>query len=637
LESQRLLAEMARRLSHRGPDGWGAWTDDSAGLAHTRLAVIDTSHAGDQPMHDGTGQFHVVFNGEIYNFLALREELRLLGHRFRSRSDTEVLIYGFKEWGTKLFRRLVGMFALGIWDSKAKRLVLARDRFGEKPLYYCENGRKLIFASEIKAILAHADVLRRPNRAALHDYLTFAYTVGPETAFEGIRRLQPAHYLVLEAGKPPLTTQYWRLPDPAEQQLADVESVKIELVERLKAAVRSCLISDVPLGAFLSGGVDSSAVVAMMRQEGVKAIQTFSSGFEFANYDETAYAKIVADRCRTEHQVFIFNSSLLASLPKLAWHYGEPYADSSALVTFALAEKIRQSVTVALTGDGADELLLGYQRYFKFKRLLKERPAVRLLENVYRRGPWQVQSADPFVDTYGNVVERFSEQHKLLGYDLNLLATAHTCSYDRLRAHLSRTTDPIEAASRFDVGTYLPDDILVKVDVATMAHGLESRCPFLNHTFAEYVASIPTAQRVLGNEGKGLLKSALEPYVPKEVMYRTKMGFAVPVAHFMRTTARSQTAGLLMSDRFSDRRLIRPAYVKQLLEEHWTGDRSRDHGTKLWTLICLEMWFRTFIDDDGSKVLSDVENPFAEFAASKAESERDTPQSLPAFEYSDAR
>lgn len=612
-ESTRYLREMARRLHHRGPDGFGVWCDDHVGLAHTRLAVIDTSNAGLQPMHDNAGDIHIVFNGEIYNFLPLRAELEKRGHRFVSHSDTEVLIYGFKEWGTGLFPKLTGMFALSIWDSRNRRMVLARDRFGEKPLYYTQTGNLFAFSSEIKAIQALPGVVARPDHNALHDYLTYGYTMGPGTAFENVQRLPAAHYMVIDEGKRPVQTLYWQLPAASEQQLGNIEDFKHGIVDRLRSAVKGCLISDVPLGAFLSGGVDSSAVVAMMRGLREGEIETFSSGFDRENYDETKFATMVADRYSTNHHTFNFGTSVLASINKLAWHYGEPYSDSSALVTFALAEQVRKHVTVALTGDGADELFLGYQRYFRFKQLVQESPPIRLrmLNSLYGSSPNQ-DVGHIAIDSYGFMIERFREHQKLASYGSAMLSQARQCSYDRLWPHYAPGTDPIEMAGRFDVASYLTDNMLVKVDVATMAHGLESRSPFLNHELAEFVARIPVDQRVWGEEGKALLKSALEPYLPHEAMYRTKMGFRVPVAHFLKTVASKQTSALLDSDRFADRGIMRPAYIRQLMSEHIAG--RYDHGTRIWSLVCLEMWFRTFIDNDGSQVLCDDENPYAEFA-----------------------
>jgi asparagine synthase (glutamine-hydrolysing) len=611
--SVQYLHGMARRLNHRGPDGIGTWADDRAGLAHTRLAVIDISNSGIQPMHDGRGEIHVVFNGEIYNFLSLRAELIGLGHHFVSSSDTEVLIYGYKAWGTRLFTKLTGMFALAIWESCSRRLVLARDRFGEKPLYFTKTPNLFAFASEIKAITALPEVRVQPNYDAIHDYLTYGHVVNPQTAFENIQSLPAAHYMVIEDGKQPIQTMYWHLPSASEQKVGKLEELQQGIVDRLREAIKGCLISDVPLGVFLSGGVDSSAIVALMSSLSEDQIETFSSAFKNHGIDESKFSGMVAGQYSTKHKLFELDESVLYSINKLAWHYGDPFSDSSALATFALAKQARQSVKVVLTGDGADEMFLGYQRYSTFKNnLSSDSPSrSRQMNSVY--GPsFNISSGNIFIDSYGYLIERFREKQKFAGYGPALLTNARHCSYDRLLPYFSCGGDPMDMASRFDVGSYLPNDILVKMDVATMAHGLESRSPFLNHDLVEYVARIPVSQRVWGNEGKALLKASLRDYLPPEVMYRSKMGFSVPVASFIRAKAAKQTAALLNCDRFADRGLMRPDYVRQLLEEHATG--HEDHGTRIWSLVCLEMWFRTFIDSDGSRVLSDDENPYAEFA-----------------------
>lgn len=610
-------AAMAAILRHRGPDGWGVWMEPGIALVHTRLAIIDTTDLAAQPMHDETGTVHVVFNGEIYNFMALRAELSAAGYRFRNRSDTEVIVHGYRHWGVGLFSRLVGMFAIAIWDSRHSRLVLARDRFGEKPLYYVDNPDALLFGSEIKALLTWPNTPRQPNYAALHDFLSFGFTLGPETAFAGIKRLQPAHVMVCEPGKPPMIERYWHLPAPGDDPVrSTVDDLKRELIERLRAAVELCLVSDVPLGAFLSGGVDSSAVVSMMAQSHGSAIETFSSGFGFGDYDETRFATLVAERYRTSHHVLTYDSSVLGSMAKLAWHYGEPFSDSSALVTYALSRETRQSVTVALTGDGADENLLGYARYFRYGAMRRRTPPEggRRLGELYE--PQDAGNGRAATDAYGYLLETFREGHKLAGYDLAMLPYLDRCSYDRLSPYYADGLTPEEQAGRFDVGTYLPDDLLVKVDIAAMAHGLETRAPFLNHELVEWIARIPGDHKIWNNEGKALLKSALEPYLPHECMYRTKVGFRVPVAKFMREEIREQTDALLLSERFLDRRIMRREFVKEMLVEH--RGQYQEHGTRLWNLLALEMWFRTWIDRDTNDPLTDRDDPFAELADRRA-------------------
>jgi len=622
--SQSLLTErmssMVAQINHRGPDGQGVWTDSQAVLGHARLAIIDTSNGGFQPMHDPEGAVHVVFNGEIYNYLVLKKELESFGYVFRSHSDTEIIVHGYKHWGVNLFSKLVGMFAIAIWDSVAKKMTFARDRFGEKPLYYYDGSDAFIYASEIKAILAWPSVPRIPDKAAIHDYLTFGYTLGPHTAFAGIKRLQPAHYMTLEVGKEPVIRRYWSLPDPSEQFVrADVDDLKVELIERLQSSVEACLISDVPLGAFLSGGVDSSAVVAMMASKKGAHVKTFSSGFGIDNYDETMFADMVAERYDTDHRSFTFGDELLANVAKLAWHYGEPYSDSSALVTHALAKEVRKHVTVALTGDGADEMLLGYQRYSRYKSLLNEKSHGRELNMFYLGQGVSSKSRRLAADTYGYMVERFRESQKTSYYGLDMLTKLESCSYDRFLPFVEDSAAAEEMAARMDVAIYLPDDLLVKVDVATMASGLEARSPFLNHEFAEFAARIPSVQKLFKGQEKGLLKSALEPYVPHEAMYRTKMGFRVPVAKYMRETAYEQTKGLLLNDLFLSRGIMTEQAIETILEEHRSN--KQDHGTRLWALVGLELWYRTWIDKDDGKELMGDDNPFASFSSSKNKSD----------------
>jgi asparagine synthase (glutamine-hydrolysing) len=612
-ELHRRGLAMADALRHRGPDGEGVWTDRGVVLAHRRLAIIDTSAAADQPMHDASGTVHVIFNGAIYNFRELRGELITAGHRFRSTGDTEVIVNGYREWGTGLFQRLVGMFAIIIWDSHAQRLVAARDRFGEKPLHYLERPDGVLFGSEIKAILTWPGVPRRPNPSALHDFLSFSYTIGTDTAFAGIKRLPPAHLMVCTRGRPPLLQRYWQLPPAGENPVTgSVTDLKRELIDRIRNAVTLCRVADVPLGAFLSGGVDSSAVVAMMAPTHEGPIETFSSGFGFGDYDETRYATMVAERYRTNHHVFTYGTEIVGNLGMLAWHYGEPFADSSALVTYALSRETRQAVTVALTGDGADETLLGYARYFRFGAQMSRNAGGRQLPQLYAPS-----GLDPHRraagDAYGYLMETFRERQKLAGYDLALLPCLDRCTYDSLAAHVVDGLTAEEQAARIDLETYLPCDLLTKVDVAAMAHGLETRAPFLNHELVEWVSRIPGNRKVWDDEGKALLKSALEPFVPRECMYRPKVGFRVPVAKMMREELREATEAVLLGERFAERHLVRREFVQQMLAEHQT--QRQEHGTRLWALLMLEMWFRTWIDSDSNQPVSDQDNPFAGLAS----------------------
>jgi asparagine synthase (glutamine-hydrolysing) len=614
-ELERIGAAMAVTLRHRGPDGWAVWVGRDVALVHTRLKIIDTSEAAAQPMHDATGTVHVVYNGEVYNFRRLRSELQAAGYRFTSSGDTEVIVNGYRHWGTGVFSRLAGMFAIAIWDSAAERLLLARDRFGEKPLYYADRPEAFLFGSEIKAILAWPAVKRAPNPEALHDFLTFGFTLGPGTAFGGIMRLPPAHFMVCERAKPPEFHRYWQLPAPGDDPVqASNEDLKRELIERLRASVIGCLVADVPVGAFLSGGVDSSAVVAMMAGSHRDGIATFSSGFGFGDYDETRYATMVAERYHTDHRMFTYGSEVLGNMAALAWHYGEPFSDSSALVTYALSRETRRSVTVALTGDGADETFLGYLRYFRYGAMRRAAPPLggRRLGEFYSTSGDGSDDGAGAADGYGYLLETFRENHKLAGYGLAMLPYLDRCSYDRLVPYHIAGLSPEETAGRFDLATYLPDDLLVKVDVAAMAHGLETRAPFLNHELVEWACRIPAAQKIWNEEGKALLKAALEPFVPPECLYRTKVGFRVPVAKFMREEIREETDRILLGERFLDRALIRREFVSEMLDEH--RSRQQEHGTRLWALLALEMWYRTWIDSDTNQPLGSADDPFAGFA-----------------------
>lgn len=606
---------MADLLRHRGPNGMGCWTDRGLVLSHTRLAIIDTTAASDQPMHDAADEVHLVFNGAIYNFRELRAELEAAGHRFRSRGDTEVIVNGYRQWGEAVFSRLIGMFAIVIWDSRHDRLIAARDRFGEKPLYFTVRPEATLLASEIKAILAWPGVQRHPNLGALHDFLSFSYIPDRDTAFAGIERVPPAHMMICERGRAPVLRRYWELPLPGAAPIkASTEDLKHELIDRLRKAVELCLVADVPLGAFLSGGVDSGAVVAMMAPAREGSVETFSSGFGLDNYDETRFATMIAGRYGTNHHVFTYGEEIVANMAQLAWHYDEPFADSSALVAYALSRETRQAVTVALTGDGADETLLGYSRYFRYGAMRRKTPPEggRRLPALYRGKPAENDPRRSAGDTYGRLVETFRETHKLVGYDLALLPYLDRCSFDRFADHVVEGVTPEEQAGRIDLSTYLPNDLLVKVDIAAMAHGLETRAPFLNHELVEWVTRIPADSKVWGNEGKALLKAALEPYLPHECMYRPKMGFRVPVAKLMREMLHDALQATVLSQRFLDRRLVRRSFVESMLAEHRT--RHQEHGTRLWALLTMELWFRTWIDRDTNQPLDEHENPVARAA-----------------------
>jgi asparagine synthase (glutamine-hydrolysing) len=598
------MTDMLQSIHHRGPDSFGIHLQGALALGHKRLAIIDIDERSAQPMLAAEGQYRIVFNGEIYNFQDIRKELETLGHSFRTTGDTEVLLAGYIQWGHEVIHKLRGMFAFAIWDEKRQELFLARDRFGKKPLYYRPDSNSLIFASEIKAILRVPDVERIPDLEVIHDYLGLGYCTGERTAFQGIFRLPPASAMVVRADGERRIWRYWQLPEiePARAE-QPVEELLEEFMALFDESVALRMIADVPIGCFLSGGVDSSAVVARMAPRMSTQLKTFSVGFGNIGNDELPYAEAIARRYNTDHRDFKMDYGLIDVLPQVIWNYGEPYADSSALVTYALSEEIRKHVTVAVTGDGGDEIFLGYSRYL---RMAEATPA-----NLRNRKIGPLAASLLKRDRYERMVGKFRDEHRLRGYGPALLPYALNPPSDWL-AGLDDAEAAIEATARVDVDTYLPDDLLVKADIATMAHSLEGRSPFLDHVLAEWAARLPESSRVYARHGelqsKALLKQAMEPHVPENCLYRRKMGFSVPVAHWMAHDISDFVFDTLTAQRFTDRGLIDPGYLNLMLGQHVSGEE--DHGTRLWTMLCLELWYQTYIDNDGLAPLDvDVRAP----------------------------
>ena len=612
------LWAMIATLRHRGPDDEGVWTDGRAGIAHARLSIIDPSPAAHQPMASADGAVWITYNGEVYNFAEIRQELDALGYPFRSRSDTEVIVNGWHAWGPKIFTRLRGMFALAIWDRRSQSLILARDRLGKKPLYYAATTTAFLFGSEIKALLTWPGVPRTADPSAIDRYLTLGYVPAPDTAFAGIRKLPAAHYLVVEAradknlGAPELV-RYWRLPEPrATRRHRRTSDLKRELVGHLEEAVRLRLISDVPLGAFLSGGVDSSAVVATMARVGGGTVKTFSIGFSAKEYDETRYARMVAERYATDHQELVVEPDAVAVLPRLVWHYGEPFADPSAVPTYYVSKLARQEVTVALNGDGGDECFLGYRRYKAMRyvswldgmpswsraelaRLLGLAPltAQQRFKIPRIRGVLQAPKQRPG-RRYAFTLAPFTDEDKEDCYSWAMRDQLGRSALDLLEPYFAEADSLVAGANWADIHTYLPDDLMVKVDVASMAHGLEARSPLLDHVLMEWAVGLPEEVKMARGVTKALFKSAMEPYLPAELLYRPKMGFSCPVDHWFRNEIKELAYDTLLSQSARHRGLFRPDYVQRLLDEHCGF--TRDHHTRLWALLMLELWFRMWID-----------------------------------------
>jgi asparagine synthase (glutamine-hydrolysing) len=607
------LWAMIATLRHRGPDDEGVWSDGMAGLAHARLSIIDLSPAGHQPMASADESVWITYNGEIYNFAEIRSDLEAIGYPFRSRSDTEVIVNGWHAWGPGIFSRLRGMFALALWDRRTGRLVLARDRIGKKPLYYARCGRALLFGSEIKALLVWPGMRREPDLAAIDNYLTLSYVPAPLTAFAGVKKLPAAHYLLAEPGAEPRLERYWQLSEPrAARRRRPVAELCEELVARLEEAVRLRLISDVPLGAFLSGGVDSSSIVAMMARAGGGPVKTFSIGFSAKEYDETRYARMVAERYATDHEELVVEPDAVAVLPRLVWHYGEPFADSSAIPTYYVSELARRKVTVALNGDGGDECFLGYNRYkamhhlsrldrmprwgrFGLDRCLALVPAEaqRRLRIARIRSVLQAPEGQPG-RRYAFTIVSFTDEDKRRAYGERLQLALERSTLDLIEPYFAAANGLVAGANWADIHTYLPDDLMVKVDVASMAHGLESRSPLLDHVLMEWAAALPAEDRMRGGVTKALFKRAMEPFLPRELLYRPKMGFGCPVDHWFRNELKELAYDTLLSESARRRGLFRPDFVRLLLDEHCA--RRRDHHTRLWALLMLELWFGMWID-----------------------------------------
>ncbi len=607
--TEQLLRGMNDRLRHRGPDGDGYFIDGSVGLAMRRLNIIDIE-GSDQPLYNEDGSVALVFNGEIYNYRDLRHELGARGHRLQTDGDGETIVHLYEDYGVAAVEHLRGMFAIALWDKRQGRLLLARDRFGQKPLYYYKDSKVFVFASEIKALLAHPAVPRvsrftADDAGALAVYLSFGYLPAPETAFRGIKMLLPASLLEIDLAGAVNERRYWQLPELAPlDPAASAESWLGELGDKLEEAVKLRLMSDVPLGAFLSGGLDSSLIVALMRKHSNSAISTFSIGFEGDDsFDETPYAEQVARHLGTEHVSFRAQPAALSLLSELVWHHDQPFADSSAIPTYLVSKLTREHATVALTGDGGDELFVGYERFYAaqlFQRLAK-------VPSPVFRGAAGLLRLLPEGTTYYNPLKRARRFTRAAGqrledayfdlvrvFDDELLAQIYRVADVSLTSYLSeRQRHPVAALVEANMRSYLPDDLLIKADRCSMAASLEARAPFLDHELAEYVAGIPFNLKLKGGRTKHILKAAARGLLPDEIIERKKHGFGIPLGAWLRRDI-APARELLLSRRARERGLLNMAVVERLIDEHGAG--KRDHNRQLWALLTLEEWHRQFVD-----------------------------------------
>lgn len=614
-----LIEAMRDALAHRGPDEYGSYVHDNVGLGHRRLSIIDLT-TGQQPMSNQRGDLWIVYNGEMYNFPGQRKALEADGYEFRTNSDTEVILALYDKYGVECVRYIRGMFALAIWDAHRRRLFLARDRVGQKPLFYRLTDEALAFGSEIKALLTDPEYQPEMNLTAMHHYLTYQYVPPPDTMFAGIRKLPPAHTLIWEDGK--LTIEpYWDLNYTPKHTLP-LPELQRQLQDILQEAVNIRMISDVPIGAFLSGGIDSSLVVALMAQHSSQPVKTYSIGFREKAYNELPYARMVAERYRTEHHEFIVEPDAVEVLPKLIHHFDEPFADSSAIPTYYVSQLTGQHVKVALNGDGGDESFAGYLRYLghTFVRRYRCIPtplrrylaapiinALHALPALRRRFPrtlrrikyFNALSLESREELYARTLIMFDNALKLelLTPELrrqfeSLNSLDYMFQYfqsDRLR----HSTDRMLYS---DVMTYLPGDLLVKMDRMTMAHSLEGRSPFLDHLLMEWTARVPGDYKLRGTCLKYLLKQTARPWLPAEILTRKKQGFGVPLEQWFRNELRDMLHDVFGSSRLARDGILDHAVMLRLMQEHQRGIANHYH--RLWVLLNLELWYRAFLCHD---------------------------------------
>jgi asparagine synthase (glutamine-hydrolysing) len=610
--SGELLGAMCEALRHRGPDAAGMHLDGNVGLGMRRLAIIDLV-TGDQPLYNEDATVVLVFNGEIYNHVALRQALRAAGHRFASSGDGEVIVHLWEQCGARCVDRLRGMFAFALWDARVQTLFLARDRLGKKPLYYARRRGGLRFASEPRAIFQDPAISREPDPSAIDAFLVNQYVPHDRSAFRDVHKLPPASTLQWSPGGEPAITRYWRLSYEPKSVVDPAEAAEA-LRDRILEATRLRLASDVPLGAFLSGGLDSSAVVAAMAMTSPEPVRTFSAAFPGTALDETPHARRVARRYGTDHHELEIAPPDADVLSRMAWHFGEPFADPAALPTFQLCELTRRHVTVALNGDGGDEAFAGYRRYWQLaatrpaellpiaaRRALARR-AAQIAGDTEGRAPLRRLArlarrlAVPPARRYSDLFRCFTDADRQRLYGPMLRpARDDGDPLDHVERAWAEIRDSgwIDRAMAVDLETYLPDDLLVKVDLSSMAHSLEVRSPLLDHELMEFAARLPRELKLRGRSGKALLRDAVRPWLPAEILDRPKHGFAVPIADWLRGELRSLPGEVLLDPTARDRGVLEPAEVQRVIDEH---GRGLDRAPQLWAMLSLELWFRACVD-----------------------------------------
>lgn len=605
------IQRMCDQIAHRGPDAYGHHCGEFVGLGQRRLSIIDLSDTANPPLSSDDQSIWIVFNGEIYNFRDERKKLEDRGHHFRTACDTEVILHLYQEYGISCLDHLRGMFALAIWDARKKRLFAARDRLGKKPFFYCKTPSALVFASSINALLADPAVSRSPNFHAIDRYLHYQYVPSPQTAFEGIFKLPAAHFLTCDIAGDLKVDRYWT-PEPSAISTLCAEDLETEIVRLLRESVQLRLVSDVPVGVFLSGGIDSGAVTALMARECSSPIKTFSIGFDESQANELPYARKVAEKYGTDHHEMIVQPSASEVLPLLVKQFGEPFADSSAVPSYYVAHLARQHVTVALSGDGGDESFLGYNHYTAAESWSKADFIPYALRHSMGRLVSRAAERIPF----SNFATRIERAGKLFGshvsqrYDITIAMVkdeekraSYTPRFQQLVAAQKNGhsgwswpdgATVWDAMSTHDKLHYLPDCLMVKTDVSSMASSLEVRCPFLDHKFVEFAATIPARFKRNGNDGKAILKQALRNLLPAEVLGKPKSGFGIPIQKWFRRDLKDFLSGLLLDETSARRGLFDPVFLRRMVDDQVSG--NRDWSNRLWGFLCLELWFREYVD-----------------------------------------
>ena len=618
--SRHVLQRMNDSQRHRGPDDGRLFIEPGVGLGHRRLSIIDIA-TGQQPLFNEDGSVVVIFNGEIYNYKQLITELQALGHVFHTRSDTEVIVHAWESWGADCVKRFRGMFAFALWDRNQQTLFLARDRLGVKPLYYAflDDGMLLV-GSELKALLAHGSLRRDIDPLAVEEYFALGYVAEPRTIFRQARKLAPGHSLTVRRGKS--ITQpvaYWDLRFSLSNPIGFADAQE-ELVERLRESVKLRMLAEVPVGAFLSGGVDSSAVVAMMAGQSDGPVVTCSIGFDDPAFDESGFAGTVADRYQTKHHLEICSSDGFDLIDTLAGLYDEPYADSSAIATYQVCQLARKHVTVALSGDGGDESMGGYRRYRM--HLMEERMRAALPQRVrssvfgvlgklYPKADWAprvLRAKTTFEGLARNSVAAYFHSVSILRGPMRealfspsfkvVLGGYSALDVFSHHAANAQTDDPLATIQYLDLKTYLVGDINTKVDRASMAHSLEVREPLMDHELVEWLATLPSSQKISGQEGKFIFKRAMASYLPDDVLYRPKMGFSVPLARWFRGPLRLRVRKAVLGERLATTGWFNPAYLRHLVDAHQSG--VADYSAPLWSLLMFEAFLRQVVDAPAS-------------------------------------